>query len=244
MQAYDVLGIPISVTSLEDASAKIRAWAEDDTGRFICIRDVHGVMQARQDAQLMALHSEASIVTPDGMPLVWIGRCRGLAVRRTCGPDLMERLISDGVASGLQHYFYGGKPEVAAKLAAVFREKHPKLQVVGIETPPFRQLDDSEVDQLARRIAAARAQVVWVGLSTPKQEFLMQRLAPLVPATLIGVGAAFDFHTGAVPRAPRWMQRSGLEWLFRLGSEPKRLWRRYLIMAPKFLIALALEKAR
>lgn len=242
--SYDVLGVPVSVVTLESASAAIEQWAEDRHGRFVCIRDVHGIMQARNDDHLRSLHRAAAMVTPDGMPLVWIGRKRGLSVSRTCGPDLMAKVMADSEVSGVSHYFYGGKPGVAERLASVFADLHPALRVNATETPPFRELDADEIRSLARRIEDSSADVVWIGLSTPKQERLMEKLAPLVSATLIGVGAAFDFHTGAVRRAPSWMQRSGLEWSFRLMSEPRRLWRRYLIMAPKFVLALARARGR
>jgi N-acetylglucosaminyldiphosphoundecaprenol N-acetyl-beta-D-mannosaminyltransferase len=243
-ERYDVLGVPVSITTLRRAADTIRDWASDGRGRFVCIRDVHGVMQAMDDPRLMALHRDAAMVTPDGMPLVWIGKRRGLAVERTCGPDLMEMLICDPAYHPLGHYFYGGKPDIAKALADKFTAIAPRLRVCGTETPPFTELSEVELAGLAERIAESRADVVWIGLSTPKQEYLMQRLAPRVAATLIGVGAAFDFHAGTVRRAPRWMQRSGLEWAFRLGNEPRRLWRRYLIMAPRFLIALAAHRRR
>lgn len=241
---YDVLGVPVSVTSLAGASAAIRRWSQDGQGRFVCIRDVHGIMQSRADPALQALHGEAAMVTPDGMPLVWIGRRRGLPVERTCGPDLIDFAMRDGLADGLSHFLYGGKPGIAGRLRAVFELRHCGVRIVAAETPPFRDLGEAELEALAGRIRDSGADAVWIGLPTPKQEFLMRRLAPLVGATLIGVGAAFDFHAGTVPRAPAWMQRSGLEWLFRLGCEPRRLWRRYLIMAPQFLFALAAERGR
>ena len=239
---YDVLGVPVSVTTLSAASALIHAWADDDHGRFVCIRDVHGIMQAVDNPAFAALHQHAAMVTPDGMPIVWLGRRAGLPVERTCGPDLIDRVLADSAASGLRHYFYGGKPGVAEKLKAAFEARYPALQVVGTSTPPFRDLTDQEVSEIAATIQASGAQVVWVGLSTPKQEFLMQRLAPLTSATLIGVGAAFDFHAGLVKRAPKWMQKTGIEFLHRLASEPRRLWRRYLIMAPRFLWLVATRK--
>jgi N-acetylglucosaminyldiphosphoundecaprenol N-acetyl-beta-D-mannosaminyltransferase len=237
--SFDVLGVPVSVTTLEQASARIHRWAADDQGRFVCIRDVHGIMQAYDNPELAELHKDAAMVTPDGMPLVWLGKRAGLPVERTCGPDLIDKVLADSASSRLRHYFYGGKPGVASQLKAVFQVRYPGLQVVGAATPPFRELTDEELRALADEIRARDANVVWIGLSTPKQEFLMRRLVPLTSATLIGVGAAFDFHTGAVKRAPHWMQRSGLEFLFRLMREPKRLWRRYLVMAPRFLWLLA-----
>lgn len=241
---FDVLGVPVSVTTLADASARIHKWAQDDLGRFICIRDVHGIMQAYDDPELAELHQDAAMVTPDGMPLVWLGKRAGLPVERTCGPDLIDRVMADSANSGLRHYLYGGKPGVADQLRKVFEGSYEGVQIVGTSTPPFRDLTDQELAELAEHLRTQCADVVWIGLSTPKQEFLMRRLAPLVPATLIGVGAAFDFHTGHVRRAPRWMQRTGLEFLFRFVNEPKRLWRRYLVMAPRFVLLILSELSR
>ncbi len=243
-ETYDVLGVPMSATTLDTASAAIVRWAEDDKARFVFIRDVHGIMQAKGDAELMSLHQKASMVTPDGMPLVWLGQHAGRPVSRTCGPDLMEKVLLESPRTGLKHYFYGGKPGVAEQLKAGFEDRAPGLNVVGVDTPPFRPLTPSELTDVAAKINRSGADVVWIGVSTPKQEYLMDKLAPHVGATLIGVGAAFDFHTGSVSRAPTWMQRSGLEWLWRLSSEPKRLWRRYLILAPKFVLLVASEKIK
>lgn len=240
--SYDVLGVPVTATSLDDASRQIHDWAADRTGRFVCIRDVHGVVQAYDDPKLAELHRKASMVTPDGMPLVWIGKRRGHDVQRTCGPDLMDRILRDSASSGLRHFFYGGKPGIAERLKQIFEARYPGLNVVGVETPPFRDLTELELREVARLIENSGAQVVWVGMSTPKQEVFMSRVAELSSATWIGVGAAFDFHTGSVKRAPIWMQKSGLEWLFRLGSEPRRLWRRYLVMAPRFIWLYARTK--
>lgn len=232
---YEVLGVPISATNLDTASAAIAAWAQDDLGRFVFIRDVHGIMQAQDDPKLLALHHQAAMVTPDGMPLVWLGQRAGLEVSRTCGPDLMERVLADSPRTGLTHFFYGGKPGVAEQLKATFEAKYRGLKVVGVGTPPFRPLSNSEMADTLTMLNMSGADVIWIGLSTPKQEHLMDALVLNVHATLIGVGAAFDFHTGAVKRAPKWMQGRGLEWLWRLASEPRRLWRRYLIMAPIFV---------
>lgn len=236
---YDVLGVPISATTLASASSAIHAWAQDDVGRFVCIRDVHGIMQAHDDHELKRLHHDAAMVTPDGMPLVWLGKKAGLAVERTCGPDLMEYVLRDSVQSQLRHYFFGGKDGVALDLKRAFEARFPGLSIVGATTPPFRPLNEHEMSELLADIERSKADVVWIGLSTPKQEYLMRDLAGRTRATLIGVGAAFDFHTGAVSRAPKWMQRAGLEWSWRLLSEPKRLWRRYIIMAPLFIFQLA-----
>lgn len=238
---YTVLGVPISITSLDDASARIHRWARDDKGRFVFIREVAGLMATVDNPELMELHKRASMVTPDGMPLVWLGKLKGKPVSRTCGPDLMNRVLSDSEASGLKHYFYGGKPGVAETLRDSFVKRFPKLQVVGLGCPPFRPLTGPELSEVAAEMNASGADVVWIGISSPKQEFLMRDLQPLVRCTMLGVGAAFDFHSGAVSRAPTWMQKSGLEWLYRLCSEPKRLWRRYLVQGPQFVFRLMLS---
>lgn len=241
---YTVLGVPVSVTSLDDASERIHRWARDDQSRLVFIREVAGLMATLESPELMELHKRAAMVTPDGMPLVWLGKLKGKPVSRTCGPDLMMRVLKDSVASGLRHYFYGGKPGVAEVLRASFLQKFPNLQIVGQGCPPFRALTSAELSAVAAEINRSEADVVWIGISSPKQEFLMRELQPLIHATLIGVGAAFDFHSGAVSRAPLWMQKSGLEWLYRLGSEPRRLWKRYLVTSPRFVFRLVLSSMR
>ncbi len=235
-ETYDVLGVPMSVTSLESAAELIELWAGDEVGRFVCVRDVASLMTIISDPDLAPIHHDASMITPDGMPLVLLGRLRGLPVTRTCGPDLFDLVMRRSQTSGLRHYFYGGKEGVAERLAEVFRHKYPGIQIVGWECPPFRPPTPEEDRATAQRIVESGADVVWVGISSPKQEVWMHRLRQHLPQTLVGVGAAFDFHAGLVQRAPIWMQRSGLEWAHRLASEPQRLWRRYLLLAPRFLL--------
>lgn len=235
LQSFDVLGIPISVTTPEDSLARIAAWAGDAQGRFICVRDVASLMACVDDPALTALHRDAAMVLPDGMPLVWIGKSRGLSVERTCGPDLFELVCSRSPALGLRHFFYGGKAGVAEELARRCRARFPGIEIVGTECPPFRPPSAEEDAETLARIRASGADIVWIGLSSPKQDRWMADHVGRLPQTLIGVGAAFDFHSGAVRRAPRWMQRAGLESLHRLMTEPRRLWRRYLVLAPKFL---------
>lgn len=242
IQTYDVLGIPISVVNLERASDQIIEWANDDKGRYVGVREVASVMAMRSRPELSKIAREADMNVPDGMPLVWIGKWRGLPVDRTCGPDLMERMLLQGPNDGLRHFFYGGKDGVADKLAEVFSKRAPGVKIVGTYSPPFRELSEDENDEVLKKIVESKADIVWVGISSPKQDVWMARQKDRLPVTMIGVGAAFDFHSGQVKRAPRWMQKSGLESLHRLCSEPRRLWRRYLIQAPKFLLLVILSK--
>jgi N-acetylglucosaminyldiphosphoundecaprenol N-acetyl-beta-D-mannosaminyltransferase len=242
ISSYDVLGVPISVTNLDHAAETIEEWAKDDLGRFVCVRDVASLMTIVDDPDLAPIHSEASMITPDGMPLVAIGRLRGLPVERTCGPDLFDLVIKRSQASGLRHYFYGGKEGVAERLAQVFRENYPGVKIVGCECPPFRTTTPEEDHDTLRRIKDSGADIVWVGISSPKQEVWMRTQYPSLSQTLVGVGAAFDFHAGLVVRAPVWMQRAGLEWMHRLLTEPHRLWRRYLVLAPRFVTRVAVQE--
>jgi len=232
-----VLGVPVSIINLNVAVATILSWVHSDAANFICVRDVHGIMRAQEDDALLAIHEQAGMVTPDGMPLVWLAWWRGYKdVSRVCGADLVAALCAASVASGVRHYFYGGKPGVAERMAAALLEHFPGFTVAGTGTPPFRTLTAEEDDAVTAEIAAAAPGVVWVGLSTPKQEFWMRDHVGRIPgATLIGVGAAFDFYAGDVKRAPAWMHKRGMEWLHRFLSEPRRLWRRYLVLAPKFV---------
>lgn len=241
-----ILGVPVSLIDMPLALRTITGWAAAGTAHYVCVRDVHGVMRAQEDPALMAIHEGAGLVTPDGMPLVWVARSRGHGeVGRVCGADLVDALSAASVPLGLRHYFYGGKEGVAERMAAALVARHPGLVVAGCDTPPFRALTPEEDEAATRAIAAAAPHIVWVGLSTPKQEFWMRDHVGRIPgATLIGVGAAFDFYAGDVKRAPKWMQRSGLEWLHRLASEPRRLWRRYLVLAPQFLWKLATTQER
>lgn len=241
---YSVLGVPISITTLPDAIATIAGWAVDDRGRYVCVRDVHGVVRAVDDPVLLQIHRDADMVTPDGMPLVWLGRMQGLPVSRTCGSDLMEGLIECSAELGLRQYFLGGKPGVAELLRTTFQQRYPKLQVAGLHCPPFLEVGQYDIERMANDINDSGAQIVWIGLSTPRQEYLMSVLAKRTTATLIGVGAAFDFHTDQLQRAPQWMQRAGLEWLFRIGQDPARLGPRYLSVIPRFVALLVMQMFR
>lgn len=228
---------------MSQAIGIILSWIDQGLAHYICVRDVHGIMRAQDDAALLEIHDHAGLVTPDGMPLVWLARWRGHSnVGRVCGADLVTELCVASVEHGIGHYFYGGKPGVAERMAAALKARFPKLEIVGTATPPFGAISLEEDEAATATIAAANPKIIWVGLSTPKQEYWMRDHVGRIPgATLIGVGAAFDFYAGDVKRAPQWMHKSGFEWLHRFLSEPRRLWRRYLVLAPKFIILAALS---
>ncbi len=233
---YRILGVPVSVLDMPRAVDAIDDAIASRHGGYICVRDAHGVMAAQKDTHLMDIHETAFLVVPDGMPLVWFGRLYGNDMARVCGPDLMLELCRHGALRGHRHYFFGGTEESLAKLRPALEQKFPGLNIVGMESPPFKPVTTEPDPEAVARIAAAVPDIVWVGLGSPKQEYWMKANAALLPnAILIGVGAAFNFHAGTVRRAPRWMQRSGFEWFYRLLQEPKRTWRRYLILAPQFL---------
>ncbi len=234
-QTYDVLGVPISAVSLETAAQRIALWKGDRVGRSVGVRDVASLMAIRSDTDKLETSKRTSMNIPDGMPLVWIGKLKGYNVQRTCGPDLMEKMLLESGRTGLKHFFYGGKEGVADTLAEKYREKVSEIQIVGTCCPPFRELTPEENEAVVEQIRQSGADIVWVGMSSPKQDIWMDEHLDSIPATMIGVGAAFDFHSGAVRRAPKVMQRLGFEFAFRLASEPKRLWRRYLVVAPVFV---------
>ena len=238
MKRVNVLGVGISVLNLRTALAAIADAVREQRKGYICVTGVHGVMEAQDDAGFKKILNAAFLCTPDGMPMVWAGKLNGQReMSRVYGPDLMLEVCAWSETSGAKHFFYGGAEGVAELLAQNLKVKFPKLHVVGTFTPPFRVLDLDEEKLLAARIAAGRPDILWVGLSTPKQEKFMAEFLPKLDATLmIGVGAAFDFHSGRVRQAPRWMQRGGLEWLYRLSCEPRRLGGRYLRNNPRFIL--------
>ncbi|WP_092500652.1 WecB/TagA/CpsF family glycosyltransferase [Meinhardsimonia xiamenensis] len=235
----EVLGIPLTLVDLDTAAARIRAWARDGQGRYVGVRDVASTEAMSRDPALLQVARGAAMNLADGMPLVWLARARGLPATRAAGPDLMEKMLSEG-GDGLRHFLYGGAPGVAERLAARFA---PRTRIVGVCSPAFRPLTTEEDAAITAQIRDSGADVVWVGISSPRQDVWMAEHVDRLPATLIGVGAAFDFLSGARPRAPRWMQRAGLEWSFRLATDFRRLWPRYLIGAPRFLARLALAAA-
>ena len=237
----EVLGVRVSAINMTDALTAFEQWIEDDARTYVCVTGVHGVMESQGDPDLTAIHNESGLTTPDGMPMVWCGRLAGArSMTRVYGPDLMLEVCRRGAADGWKMYLYGAAPGVPDALADQLTSRYPGLTVVGAFSPPYRDLADEEALEIAQQINDAAPDIVWVGLSTPKQERWMNRFRPLLDApVLVGVGAAFDIHAGNLPQAPGWMQSSGLEWAYRLAREPRRLWRRYLSNNPRFVWQIA-----
>lgn len=240
----DVLGVGISPINLEVALDQIQDWIVKGSRDYVCVCTVHTVMECQRSEELLNAVNAAGMVTPDGMPLVWLSRLAGHAqVSRVYGPDLMLAELRRSGSLPHRHFLYGGGPGVAETLGQVLRRRFPGVEIVGTFTPPFAPVEELCTPEAASQINAARADIVWVGISSPKQERWMASMRPHLQApVLIGVGAAFDFHSGRVRQAPRWMQRSGLEWVFRLSQEPRRLWKRYLVDNPIFLFKIARQR--
>jgi N-acetylglucosaminyldiphosphoundecaprenol N-acetyl-beta-D-mannosaminyltransferase len=227
----NVLGVGVIPTTLEQAVATIERWRDEGRRDYVCCVSVHGIVTAQRDALVRDALNRAGLATEDGVPLVWWSRWTGAPrARRVCGPDLLEEMCERAGASGHRHYFYGSTPETIELLVTRLRQRYPTLTIAGYSSPPFRALTDEEDAAAVAEINATRPDYVWIGLGMPKQEkWMASHVGRVEAAALLGVGAAFDFSAGTVARAPGWMQRTGLEWLFRLICEPRRLARRYLI---------------
>src|SRR5215472_7947069 len=239
---FKVLGVRVNAVQIPDVIAQMESWIADRYQcHFVAVTGMHGVTEAQHDALFKQILNSADLVVPDGMPLVWLGRHHGHPLeRRVYGPELMQTFCG-ATGSKYRHFFYGGMPGVAALIGKVLESKYG-INVVGDYSPPFRPLSNQEDEEIVALINAARPDVLWVGLSTPKQERWMYEHRPklLVPA-VVGVGAAFDLNSGRSRQAPRWMREHGLEWFFRLLLEPRRLWKRYLIYGSEFACRVALE---
>jgi N-acetylglucosaminyldiphosphoundecaprenol N-acetyl-beta-D-mannosaminyltransferase len=237
-----ILGMKVSATSYQHAAATITSWAEQDTSRYVCIASVNNVMEAHDSGAFQKVMNEADLVTPDGMPIVWGLRLMGRKeASRVYGPDLTPLLLGMAEKKQLKVGFYGGTPDVLNKLLAFVARRFPRLEVAYAWSPPFRPLTPEEDNSVVESINASGARIIFVGLNTPKQDYWMAAHRPHVRGTMIGVGAAFDFLAGTKPQAPRWMMPLGLEWLFRLVTEPRRLWKRYLKHNPRFVVLFAIQ---
>jgi N-acetylglucosaminyldiphosphoundecaprenol N-acetyl-beta-D-mannosaminyltransferase len=244
IERVNVLGVGISAINMDMALQTIVDCIRQRQKGYVCVTGVHGVMEGYDNEQIKSVLNQALLCTPDGMPMVWLGRLAGQRqVRRVYGPDLMLALCDLSQKEGFRHFFYGGANGAAAELASKMQARFPGLTVAGCYEPPFRALNAAEEQTLIEKVRAARPDIFWVGLSTPKQDrFMAEYLARLDTCVMIGVGAAFDFLTGRVKQAPRWMQHSGLEWFYRLCQEPRRLWRRYLRNNPRFVAQVCLQR--
>lgn len=237
---YNVLGVGISALTLSHARDLLLQARFGQPLGYVCVCAVHGISEARADPTLRETYNRSFLTTPDGLPLVWLAP-RG--VERVYGPDLMLAVCDAGRAHHLRHYFYGGHPGVAQTLAEKLTARFPGLLIAGTTTPSLTPLSATELAALHDDVNRTRPDVIWVGLGTPRQErFMAQHARSLNAGLLIGVGAAFDFHSGRIRQAPRWIQRSGFEWFFRLCTEPRRLAPRYLKTNPLFIARVLAAK--
>jgi N-acetylglucosaminyldiphosphoundecaprenol N-acetyl-beta-D-mannosaminyltransferase len=235
-----VLDARIDALGWDQALERITRWARQRESRYVCLCNVHSVVTAHLDPGYRAIVNAADMATPDGMPVAWALTKLGFPrQQRINGPDLMWRLCERAGASGERMYFYGGSQPTLALLSAKLESAFPKLAIAGMESPPYRALSDQEVRETIERINSSGAAIVFVGLGCPKQERWMAQQRGKICAVMIGVGAAFDYHAGTLKRAPPWMQDNGLEWLYRLVKEPRRLWRRYLVTNAIFVLRIA-----
>lgn len=236
---FSLLDVHLSGVRLAQAVEAILGYAADGARHYVCIFAADSLLKCRDTPHLAAVANAADMTLCDGMPLVFVGRkFAKLDMDRCYGPDVMLRTIEAGCARGLRHFFYGGCDEATVlRLEANLRAKFPSIRIAGHHVPPFRDLTGAERDAVVAAIDASGADIVWVGIGTPRQDYWVSAYRPLLKApVLVAVGAAFNFHAGTVPQAPRWMMRCGLEWLFRLIAEPRRLWRRYLVGNPRFVL--------
>lgn len=242
----DILGVGVSAVDPESAMAEMARWIKEDERHYVCVTGVHGIMESQDDPALIGIHNRSGLTVPDGMPTVWAGHFAGFeSMQRVYGPDLMPSFIAAGVAPGYKHFLYGGAEGVADLLAEKLRQKFPGVDIVGTYCPPFRPLTEEEEAEIAELINASGADVVWVGLSTPKQERWMDRMTDRLEVNVVlGVGAAFDINAELASRAPRWMQKIGMEWLYRLVKEPRRLAKRYLKNNPRFIWRVLRQRPR
>jgi N-acetylglucosaminyldiphosphoundecaprenol N-acetyl-beta-D-mannosaminyltransferase len=242
---FYVLAVPIDACTIANVIAKSEEWICDkQCSHFIVFNNANGIVLASQNQSFRRAAVEADLSVPDGMPLVWLGRWKGFPIRRRVyGPEFLLEFCQQTEKKGYRHFFYGGHTGVPEKVTQSLKEKFPGIVIAGCYSPPFRPLTPEEEAVIERMINESRADILWVGLGAPKQEIWMeQHRRRLEVPVMAGVGAAFDFLAGRVSQAPLWMRENGLEWLYRLCREPRRLWRRYLVYNSLFLYYLFLEK--
>lgn len=235
--AFSILGVRIHAVQIPEVISRFESWIrERENSRFVAVCNVHMVMEAHHESQFKAMLNSSGMTVPDGKPLTWIGRHLGFDLKqRVYGPDLFQDFLTETHGRKYRHYFYGGHPEVTAKLVETIRGRYPDTEIAGWFSPPFRALNPEEDDAIIATINDSEADILWVGLGCPKQEIWMyERRERLSVPVMVGVGQAFNIVAGNTKQAPRWMRERGLEWLFRLLLEPRRLWKRYLIYNTQF----------
>ncbi len=242
---FPVLGVNISAITLSQAVVLIQQWVEQRQRTYVNVCTAHTVLECYDAPDLRQIINSSGLSTPDGMPLVWLGQLQKHDIGRVYGPDLLLAVCEQSETYGYRHFFYGGAEGVPELLVKKLVARFPMLQVAGCYAPPFRSLTHDEEQEVMRMINDSQADIVWVGLGTPKQDYWVAHFRPLLNApVLIAVGAAFDFHSGRIRQAPQWMQDSGLEWLFRLLQDPRRLWKRYILGNPRFVYLLLFDLFR
>lgn len=244
MEHRYILGLRVDATNFKEATRLVLEWARKGESQYVCAANVHMVMEAYDSNTFQRVVNGAGLVVPDGMPLAWGLKMLGVkSQKRINGPELMLQVCEAAASEHVPVGFYGGSPDTLEKLIKKLRMRFPKLTVAYYYSPPYRPLTPAEDADVVKQITESGARILFVGLGCPKQECWMAEHRDKIPAVMLGVGAAFDFHAGKVPQAPRWIQNIGMEWFFRLCMEPKRLWRRYLKHNPRFLILFALQLA-
>lgn len=245
MESRAIVGTRVDAVGCAAAARRVCDWAEAGESRAVVAANVHVVMTAHDDPGYRAAVAAADLVVPDGVPLVWTLRGLGVAAAgRVYGPELMLRVAAEAARRGIPVGLYGSTDAVLDGVVAALRRRDPALAIPLVHSPPFRPLDEGEAAEVRARIAASGARIVFVGLGCPRQERWMAAERGRLPAVMLGVGAAFDFIAGRTPQAPAALQRAGMEWAFRLATEPRRLWRRYLVHNPRFAARAALQVAR
>ena len=242
---YSLLGVHVSATTFEAARERVVNAPRNGERLSVHYVSVNTIVEANRQAPLRTLLNRGDIVAPDGMPLVWLGRLRGRQMTRVYGPDSMLAIIDHAQQHEYTHYFYGGADGVPELLKERLLRDFPRMKVVGMYSPPFRALTPEEDDAVVEEINAANPDFVWIGLGSPKQDqWVAEHRGRLNAAAVLAVGAAFDYNAGLLRKAPRWMQRSGLQWFFRLVTEPRRLWKRYTVSNARFLWLLGKDSLR
>jgi N-acetylglucosaminyldiphosphoundecaprenol N-acetyl-beta-D-mannosaminyltransferase len=238
-----VLGVSVAALDMERAIRCVAAELRAHRKGYICMAGVHGIMEAQRNPDLSVIFEGSSFTFPDGTPTVWVGRLQGhKQMQRVAGPDLMLEVFRRREFARYTHFLYGGEAGVAEQLQKKLMSQYPWVRIVGTSTPPFRELNSEEEQNLVARVRSLKPDIIWVGISTPKQERFMHRYLPVLDTTLMfGVGAAYDFHTGRLKDAPQWVKTIGMQWLHRLLQDPRRLWKRYLRNNPAFLWHIGMQ---